>query len=180
MTNTTELSEETSDLSSLYPQVHEALGDMNVRLDSSAFSLMDEARKIALALGFHYIDPAHIVLARLVKIYSQQLKKDAQPALRFTAIIQKTSPQTGIFEIDANKVIPLSPTTEGILLKASSKSVGRISGPEIITYAGETKDIFSRSLAEIENRGKRQELASRIARVIDFITPKPIFGQKTA
>jgi len=170
------------DIPELYPHIKEAFGGITQSLDTSALALLENARKIALLLGFHHIDTSHILLARLLSDYQTKLSSNRSPDASFESIIRNTTPGTTIMNL-RDKTIPPTKPTEILIYRAintQTQTGQKTTGTDIID-AFTVPDYPESNYHPYIPGGNTSELPAKIRKLITKITPRPIFGQsKTA
>lgn len=176
------------DLPRDYAQIKEGFGPLLDNLDGSALAILEDAKEIAQVLGIQTVAPAHIALAKLMRDYQAELKKDAQEPLDFTGIIQKVSPSTTTFSAEPARTLRPADQTKDVILRAP-KPVPPTPGQKIdraaiLVSVCDVDNSLTKALSQIPkgtfHNYRETVYEPRIKQVLDSLKPNPIFGQRSA
>lgn len=166
-----------------FPQIREGFKDLAANLDTAALELLENARKVAQLLGAQVIDPAHVVLAKLLLEYQAVLggKPDRS---NFQRMVSMVSPQTRTFNPEQDRTLPPTQAMRLVLLRAqdSANLQERIGTNKLFWVIQEIdRPTLSSALSYIgsETLGtlRKTRYEQRIRNVLASIAPRPLFGQ---
>lgn len=181
------------------PEIHEHIkegfdAELLSHVDDSGIELIDRARQIATLLGFQYIDPAHIALAKLVADYQRLAPAKGKRYPRSPeAIIKMASPDTRTYPDTEEKTLKPSSATE-TLIRDTDKSRKRLKHDvppprslyEKVPYSqslmmeiGAGKNALAMAMKRVSVTDKTDNTVIKIREVLSVITsPQPLFGSQ--
>lgn len=164
----------------LHGQIKESFREFVPRLSENAVALLEDSRRVALFLGFQYIDANHIVLARLFREHQEAspVKHMRGGTLSFEALINKFASQDRPVAQGAERAIPPSPTTLRALRTATIWP-DKINQTTLISAIC-NEDIELKKTLNLERPLTQVQIESVIKKILGRIKPKPIFGSRTA